>query len=648
MITPRVERRLAAILAADIVGYSRLVEQDEAATLAALRELRSRVVDPLLAEHQGRIVKLMGDGAIVEFGSVVDAVACAVAIQRASDAAQAGAQPDRRLVFRIGINLGDVVVDGDDLLGDGVNVAARLEQLAEPGGVLVSGTAYDHLQGRLGLPLDFAGAQRVKNIARLVRTYRVRLDGRAVGRTLPWRKLRLAAAAALVLSGAIGMGWWSLRPGGPSAPALPDVPSVAVLPFANPTGDARLGRLADGMVGDLIAELGRFGLFVIARSSSFQYRGREHDTRDIGRELGVGFVVEGSLEGDGTRLRATVGLIDATNGRQLWSARYDRPLADLFAVQDEMAQRIANSLGGSEGAINRARLAQARAKPENTLQAYDLYLLAGEARDDGSEAGNQKAQDLVQRAIALDPTFTRAYVLLAATYRRQVQRDWAPWEEAMAGWLAAATRAVKLDPDDGWARMVLSDRYVYDNDLAQSASELRRAADLADGDAELMIEAGHGLVWIGQVERGVDLVERGVRLDPGQLDHHRWALRNAYFFARRFEAAAEAAEASDDQLHGRSFWNALIYAQLGRAAEADLARKALLAEAPGWSAERSFSNEGDFLLPDGAAQRALYLESIAKAGLPICAAVEELAQEPDLRRMPDCDAERAKPALVDK
>lgn len=306
----------------------------------------------------------------------------------------------------------------------------------------------------------------------------------------------------------------------------------------------------------------------------------------------------------------------------MWSARYDRPLADLFAVQGEMAQRIANSLGGSAGAINRARLGQARAKPDDTLQAYDLYLLAGEARDDGTEVGNQKAQDLVRRAIELDPAFARAHVLLAATFRRQVQNGWAPWDAAMAGWLAAATRAVKRDLDDGWARMVLSDRYVYGNELAQSASELRRAADLADGDAELMIETGHGLVWIGQVERGIDLVERGIRLDPGQLDHHRWALRNVYFFARRFDAAAEVAEASDDLLHRRNFWNT------------------------GWSAERSFSDEGDFLLPDAEAQRALYLESIAKAALPICATVEELAQEPDMRRLPECDVERAKAALV--
>ena len=248
------------------------------------------------------------------------------------------------------------------------------------------------------------------------------------------------------------------------------------------------------MVGDLIAELGKFGLFVIARSTSFAYRGRNSDARAIGRELGVRFVVEGSLEGDGDRLRANVGLVDATTGQQAWSAQYDRPLADLFAVQDEVAQRIANSIGGSEGAIRRAQLKEVRTKPADALQAYDLYLLAGEARQDGTAAGNQKAQDLARRAIELNPTFGRAYVLLAATFRRQVQYDWAPWEQAMAGWLAAATRAVELDPTDGWARMVLSDRYTFSNELALAAGELRRAADYAEGDAELMIEVG---AWFG-------------------------------------------------------------------------------------------------------------------------------------------------------
>ena len=280
---PRAERRLAAILAADIVGYSRLIEQDEAGTLAAIKALRESAIDPLLAEHKGRIVKLMGDGAIVEFASVVDAVACAVAIQKAVADRQAKTPPDRRIVFRIGVNLGDVVVEGDDLLGDGVNVAARLEQLCEPGGVLVSGTAYDHLQGRLGLPLEFTGEQQVKNIARPVRAYRVRLDGGAGGVERGLGSLAAApapgcspAAAALF---ACRVRW--AASGGSGRPSRRAAkPSIAVLPFDNLGGDEATGRLADGITEDIITDLARFrDLDVIARNSTEVYKGKPADVR---------------------------------------------------------------------------------------------------------------------------------------------------------------------------------------------------------------------------------------------------------------------------------------------------------------------------------------------------------------------------------
>ena len=361
----RVERRLAAILAADIVGYSRLVEQDEAGTLAAIKRLREGTIDPLLAEHQGRIVKLMGDGAIVEFGSVVDAVACAVAVQKAVAEHQADDPADRRIVFRIGINLGDVVVEGDDLLGDGVNVAARLEQLCEPGGVLVSGTAYDQLQGKLGLPLEFTGEQRVKNIARPVRAYRVRLDGKAgapadaaTRAARDWRQL--AALSPDRRSPAVGMVAVAGAP-----PATPRSPSIAVLPLENRSGDARLGRLADGMIENVIGDLTGLGWYVMARGTTFAYRDEPRDPRRIGEELGVGYVVEGSLEGDGRRLLANVALVDAATGRQVWSERYDRPLEDLFAVQDELALRIATSLGGT---LWRDRLDLAQRKRPGSLR----------------------------------------------------------------------------------------------------------------------------------------------------------------------------------------------------------------------------------------------------------------------------------------
>jgi TolB-like protein/class 3 adenylate cyclase len=360
MAKARVERRLAAVLAADVVGYSRLVEQDEASTLAAIKDLREQAIDPLLAEHKGRIVKLMGDGAIMEFASVVDAVACAVAVQKAVADGQAKSPPGRRIVFRIGVNLGDLVVEGDDLLGDGVNVAARLEQLCEPGGVLVSGTAFDHLQGRLGLPLEFTGEQQVKNIARPVRVYRVRLDGggrrRLGGRRLRPRLPLTAATSLLVLVvAAVGL-WWFW----PHQPAFATQPSVAVLPFANLGGDEATGRLADGINEDIITDLSRFReLDVIAQSSTAVYKGKPTDVREIARALNVRYVLEGSIQRQGDQVRVTTQLIDATTGTHVWSERWDRPAADVFAVQTEIAEQAASRIGGG-GAIPEAESRAAR------------------------------------------------------------------------------------------------------------------------------------------------------------------------------------------------------------------------------------------------------------------------------------------------
>jgi class 3 adenylate cyclase len=303
MATVWVERRLVAILAADIVGYSHLVEKDEAATLAALKSSRREVIDPLLAEHHGRIVKLMGDGAIAEFGSVVDAVACAVAVQKGVADRQDGVPSERRIIFRIGINLGDVVVEGDDLLGDGVNVAARLEQICDPGGVLISGTAYDHLQGKIDLPIEFAGEQRVKNIDRPIRTYRVRLGAALPGPrprgAVSRRWFAMATGVLLLMAGAVR--WWRW----PVAPAYASKPSIAVLPFDNLGGDEATTRLADGITEDIITDLARFPEFeVVSRNSTGVYKGKAVDVRHVGKDLVVGYVLEGSFQRQGERLRA--------------------------------------------------------------------------------------------------------------------------------------------------------------------------------------------------------------------------------------------------------------------------------------------------------------------------------------------------------
>ena len=636
MTTPRVERRLAAILAADIVGYSRLVEQDEAGTLAAIRRLRERIIDPLLAEHQGRIVKLMGDGAIVEFASVVDAVACAVAIQKAVAEDQGNMPRERRLVFRMGVNLGDVVVDGDDLLGDGVNVAARLEQLCEPGGVLISGTSFDHLQGKLGLPLEFTGEQRVKNISRPVRAYRVRLDGRMARRRPALGRRTVVASSAAALALLTGIGWlrW------PEPPAASGT-SIAILPLENRSGDARLGRLANAMIDNVIGDLAGIGWDVMARGTTFAYRDGARDPRRIGEELGVAYVVDGSLEGDGSRLLANVALVDAVSGQQIWSERYDRRVEDLFAVQEDLSLRIVTSLSGT---LWRDRLDAARRKRPGALDAFDLRLLADEELDKATPEANAEAVGLIRRAIALDPTGSYGHEALAFAHRQQVDNGWGPHEEAMASWLDAASRAIQLDPTNAWARYLLAQRYLYANEMRRWWAEVQRVADMAPRDVRLMSELGAVDLPIGgQTERGVDLVERALRLDPAHPEHYYWRQRNVYFAAGRFEEAATAAEAIGDAGgYYPPLWNTLIYAQLGRTAELRHWRAKLLEIDADFSAEREFWRHGDFLLPEAATERARFLDAIAKAGLPLCATSEQLAREPTMRRLSECDVGRTK------
>ena len=355
-------RRLAAIVAADVAGYSRLVGADEEGTLAALTALRRELAHPKIEEHHGRIVRTTGDGLLVEFASVVDAVRCAVEVQR--DMAQRnGPVPiDRRIEFRIGINLGDIINDGDDIFGDGVNIAARLEALAEPGGICVSRVVRDQVRDKLPIGFEDRGEQRVKNIARPVRIYRVLLD---------------AGAKAVASS--------SPEPATRAQPPFPDRPSIAVLPFQNMSGDPEQEYFADGMVEEIITALSRIRwLFVIARNSSFAYKGRAIDKKQVGRELGVRYVLEGSVRKAGNRVRITAQLIEALDGAHLWADRFDGSLEDIFDLQDKVASSVA---GVIEPALQAAETARSANRPTHDLTAYDLYLRAYEIVLEGSSPG---------------------------------------------------------------------------------------------------------------------------------------------------------------------------------------------------------------------------------------------------------------------
>jgi TolB-like protein/class 3 adenylate cyclase len=429
--TTDTERRLVAILAADVEGFSRLMGSDEVGTFRGLTERRA-VLDALIASHRGRIANTAGDSVLAEFASAVDAVQCAVAAQGALAEANAGASPDRHINFRIGVHVGDVMVKGGDLFGDGVNITARLQTLAAPGGVSVSGAAYDHV--RKVLPFKFAdlGAQQVKNIEEPVRVYAV------------------SAAKAPMTSD-------SPKASDERKPiTLPDKPSIAVLPFQNMSGDPEQEYFADGMVEDITTALSRFTtLFVIARNSSFTYKGRAVDIKQVGRELGVRYVLEGSVRKAAGRLRITGQLIEASSGAHLWAEKFDGALEDVFELQDAVTERV---VGAIETSVNQAEINRSRAKPTGNLDAYDYYLRALQQYTLYTRAGSDAAIENAQKAISLDPDYALAKALLSSTYMSRRIRGWgATGEPAKA--LAVAREAIAQDSNNPsvlrWAGLTL-------------------------------------------------------------------------------------------------------------------------------------------------------------------------------------------------
>ena len=503
----RVQRRMAAILAADVVGYSRLMGVDEAATLAALNAHRKELVDAKIAEHQGRIVKLTGDGMLVEFPSVVNAVACAAAVQRGMADRNVGISSDRRIEFRIGVNLGDVIVEGDDIFGDGVNVAARLEGIAPPGGIAVSGTVLDHIGNRLDVEFEDIGDHTLKNIERPVRVWR-------------WVTEPTAGAPA-------------------SEPlALPDRPSIAVLPFDNLSGQPEETYFSDGITEDIITGLARFrSLFVIARNSSFAFRGKTLDLTEIGRKLGVSFILEGSVRRAGQRVRITAQLIEAASGAHLWAERYDRSLDDIFAVQDEVAQTIVSTLVKR---IEDAKLQQSLRKPTTSLAAYDCLLRGLAHFRSDSDGANQLALEMFEKAVALDPRYAVAHSYAAYVPVVMHGHATAPAEVLDAAF-AKARHALELDPQESRCHRILSTIYLYRRDYDMAEQHIRRAFDLNPNDTEVLIFKGRLLAARGRSEEALVCFEAAFRLNP--LYQYSTGYNSlfgvALYSLRRFEEAAQ-------------------------------------------------------------------------------------------------------------
>ncbi|MEF3128328.1 adenylate/guanylate cyclase domain-containing protein [Rhizobium leguminosarum] len=638
MGTPALDRKLLAILAADMVGYSKAMEADEAGTINRLKAIRAELINPAISQRHGTIIKLMGDGALVSFDSVVDAVACAAEFQNVVAARNADLPEPERIVFRVGINLGDVALVDGDVYGDGVNVAARLEHLAEPGGVVVSGTAYDHLQGKLDWPLDFAGEQQVKNISRPVRMYRLRLDGKQARRPLLKMIPRLgkAAAGAIVALALAGGGvWWFSQP-----EPLSGKPSVAVLPFDNYGGDEASGRLADGLTEDIITDLARFPEFeIVARNSTDVFKGKPVDARQVATALHVGFVLEGSIQRQSDRVRITAQLIDAKAGHHLWSENWDRPAEDVFAVQTEIAEQVANRLGGGVGLIQEAgRAAAKRKRPEN-LNAYDYYLLGSEKIEKLTKADDEEAITLLNHAVELDPGLARAWVELYHAHdlmgvfgvdpegNRKVAAD-------------VAERAVRLDPSDAEAHAVFGMSLANKGDMGRGKSEFDTALRLAPGSSEILTFYSGYAARFGEPERGAQMVDKVMRLDP---NYPMWAsnfFAPAYFMAGRYEDAVTMLERMTPDNYQRWTWvvRSSSLAALGRTDEAHASAMETLKQHPEVTVESMISEPGLSTI-----ERNRFIETMPLAGFPACAKPEALANLAKPVRLPECEAEKAKP-----
>jgi TolB-like protein/class 3 adenylate cyclase len=555
----RVERRLAAIFAADVAGYSRLMGEDEAGTLARLKAHRRELIDPKIAEHRGRLVKTTGDGALVEFASVVDAVRCAVEVQRAMLDREANLAENRRIAFRIGINVGDIIVDGDDIFGDGVNVAARLEALAAPGGICVSARVQEDAAGKLDLAFEDAGEQQLRNIARPVRAYHVVLD----------RRPAPAVAAALP----------------PTVPRL----SIVVLPFANLSNDPEQDYFVDGVTESLTTDLSRItGSFVIARNTAFTYKGKPFDVRKIGRELNVRYVLEGSVQRGGNRMRVNVQLIDAESGTHLWAERFDKPLADLFDMQDEIVARLARTLNTQ--LINaEARRAERTSSPDS----MDLYFQGHACLNKGPNPADWAlARGFFERALALDPGNLDA--LLGAAH---VDLAFALLylAEDRAGILAnveaTVIKALALAADNAWAHLLIGRVYVGTNRATQGIAELERALVLNPNRADAHAEIGFAKVVNGHAEETEAHVLEALRLSPRDNFSYLWvgyvALAKLFLEARE-EAVTwyrRAIEMNPNRFIAHVYLAAAL-AELGRLDEARAAAKAGLAIEPKFTLRR--------------------------------------------------------------
>ncbi len=577
MAEEKVTRKLTTILAADVEGYTRLMRADEEATLKTLGEYRE-ICDGLIARHDGRVFSMGGDSVLAEFGSAVEAVRCAISWQEEISSRNAELADDRKLMFRIGINVGDVMVRDGDLFGDGVNVAARLEGLAEPGGVCISGSVFEQIKHKLSLGFEDMGPQAVKNIADPVRAYRVLLSPTSA--------------------------FDALSP-------LPDKPSIAVLAFENMSGDPEQEFFADGMVDEIITELSRFpDLFVIARNSTFTYKGRAVKVQDVGRELGVAHVVEGSVRKAGNRVRITVQLIDAATGNHIWAERYDRELVDIFELQDEITRAI---VGVLPGRVELAATARLKRKRLSDMAAYD-YVLAGKIHHDRvTRDDNIEALRLLDKAIELEPDYAAAWAWKACTLGQALDFGFRDDPEGVYRQaLEAIEKALMLDENDVNCHRLLCEVNMEGRRLDQAQLHHDKAFQLNPNDVRIVAQRGELLTWLGKHEEGAAWVEKAMRLDPFATHKRAHLLGRALHAARHYAAAVDAFKQIPSPRYAYQADMAACYAQMGEATAAEARAAEVLRLKPDFSADAYVAK-----LPYREADdRAPHREGLRKAGLP--------------------------------
>jgi len=629
MPTQDVKRKLTAILSADVKGYSRLMGEDEEGTLRTLTAYRD-VMATLIQQQYGRVVNAPGDALLAEFESVVDAVKSAVEIQRELAKRNAELPIDRRMEYRIGINLGDVMVDGESIYGDGVNIAARMESLADGGGICISGTVYDHIENKLSLGYEYLGEQTVKNIAKPVRVYKVMLEPKAAGKVIgekkaksrQWQRTALIVIAILIVMAAAAAIWkLYIRPIPPTEVAskekmafpLPDKPSIAVLPFVNMSGDPKEEYFSDGITEEIITALSKVPyLFVISRQSTFTYKSKPVKVKQVSEELGVRYVLEGSVRKAGDKVRITAQLIDAITGHHLWAERYDRDLKEIFALQDEITMKIITAL---QVKLTQGEQAAMIGKGTKNLEAFLKCLQSLASLTTHTKEGNALGRKLGEEAIALDPKYPRPYVALAQTYMLDILLGTTESpERSMTKALELLKKAIALDDSEAAAHGVLGYLYAMMGQYDKAIAEAERSVSLNPNDASNLTRMSFVLNNTGRAEEAISVLKNVRRLNPTPPQAYFVQLSTAYRLTGQYKEAIETAKEALKHVPN----NQLAYLQLvtaynmaGQEQEARAAAIEVLKINPKFSLEQYaktlyFKNQAD---------KGRTIEALRKAGL---------------------------------